>query len=78
MSPYWITFTDKPAGCIEAKSKAEALELAKTLGQPEFAQELPYPGNPRLNKATDCPSFCYSPAACAGKSCCPKRPSCVD
>jgi hypothetical protein len=47
------------------------------------AQSLPYPANPRINRVVwprsgACPSFCYSPTTCAGRTSCPKSHSCVD
>lgn len=78
MSAYWIKFSDRVPGCIEGSSVDEVLEKAKEFGVPIGAERLPYPASPRLGAGTDCPSFCYSPSSCAGRSCCPKGPSCVD
>lgn len=47
------------------------------------AETLPYPANPRINRAAwprsgVCPSFCFTPSVCAGRGSCPRRISCVD
>lgn len=71
----------------EITAFVNALEATKGRKLSSWAM-LPYPANPRLNPEDHftsdgrnigpCPSFCYSPKTCRGKSCCPKAPSCVD
>lgn len=44
---------------------------------------LPYPARPRLYQITlskfgPCPSFCYSPEKCKGRSACPKSYACSE
>ncbi len=78
MIPYWVTFTDRSPGCIEAAGRAEALEKGMAFGNAIEAKILPYPANPRLGETSCCPSFCFQPSGCAGRSCCPRNISCVD
>lgn len=60
--------------------------------QIEAIDELPYPAAPRWNfyehqfvnakgertSKERCPSFCYDPEGCKGRTSCPKNPSCVE
>jgi hypothetical protein len=89
MPAYWVTFKDRPAGCVEAQDETSALVAARiaTRNNPVKAEILPYPANPRLVKKeyTDpkghkynCPSFCYKPEQCKGRTCCPQRYSCTE
>ena len=78
MSAYWVNFSDREAGCIEAESPLEAKQAGDKLGSVTTIERLPYPANPRLGTRTDCPSFCYEPRKCAGSTSCPQWPSCVE
>ena len=78
MNPYWIYFRDRVPGCVEAPTDADAMIAAKEFGEPIQAFLLPYPASPRLGEKTDCPSFCFQPGQCKGKSCCPRNISCVE
>lgn len=79
LSPYWATFEGKPAGCVEAYSKAEAQSQAEAVGKVRTLDCLPYPAEPRISEAkSDCPPFCYSPAQCKGRTACPKDYACSE
>jgi len=86
---YWITFKGRGSACVEAAGVEAAKAVAAKLTDAEVvdAKLLPYPAEPRLNKHqhefTDgrkrvCPSFCYSPRECAGRSSCPQRYACSE
>lgn len=67
------------------KVKADMLRLATEIKGVEATKIecLPYPAEPRLNPQKHenhgvCPSFCFSPRACAGRGACPKSYSCVE
>jgi hypothetical protein len=73
MRYYWIQFSDRKRGCIDAENETEALELAAKHGEgPEIVGTLPYPGEPRLEKRSRCPSFCLHPDQCVGRGSCPR------
>lgn len=82
---YWITGGTK-GGCVEAQDEAHAIEIARAHGCEGdlVARRLPYPATPRLGPwwitpgLGPTPAFCWAPSECAGRSACPKRPSCVD
>ena len=83
MNPFWLTFTNYKSGCIEAANEDEAKLLAATFGEVKTCAILPYPADPRLHKHVDpkfgvCPSFCWTPASCAGRTACPRNPSCTE
>lgn len=84
MPAYWLTFNDQSSGCVEADTAAEALQIAQRLGKTSVdCQILPYPADPRLHKQADekygpCPSFCWTPKACAGRTSCPKSYACSE
>lgn len=73
---YWVTFAKRSSGCIEAKDLDEARARARAFDVPVKLEPLPYPANPRLDVRSDCPSFCYDPGNCKGRTACPKNPSC--
>lgn len=76
-APYWVTFSDRAAICIETETRKQCEEKAKELGAVISIHHLPYPASPRLDP-TDCPDFCYSPRECAGRSSCPKSYACSE
>ncbi len=85
MQSWWLTFSGHPPGCVEAPTEAEAGAVAApaTGHRPVSVRRLPYPAYPRINMHEDpatgvCPSFCRQPEECAGRSACPRRPSCID
>lgn len=73
---YWVTYTNRGPGCVQGPSEPEARLIAATYGVVATIERLPYPAKPLLNEPESIP-FCYSPSTCAGRTCCPKRPSCV-
>ena len=85
MTPFWIKFETGAPGCVEAQTLDEAKAIAEQItGRKATGGDcLPYPASPRLNTHSygghgPCPSFCYTPAECAGRSSCPKRRACDD
>lgn len=83
MTPFWLTFTNRVSGCVEAPTKDEARTIGSTFGDVASCDELPYPANPRLNTHVDpkfgeCPSFCWTPTACVGRRSCPASHSCTE
>lgn len=82
--PWWVTAEGKGSGCVEALNETEARAIgAEKLGAPVTeCQQLPYPASPRLHIEPGhygvCPSFCYQPSRCEGRSCCPQSISCVE
>ena len=80
MTPYWVTFKQGPAACVEAKSEEEAMRIGTEASGREAAKAmtLPYPAGPRLGIKSDCPSFCWTPYECVGRTCCPKNRACDD
>lgn len=87
MVVYWVTFTDHHPGCIELpepdKLRAQHVAEFVTGSKVALVAPLPYPACPRMFRISHpkygpCPSFCYTPTKCAGRSSCPKQISCVD
>ncbi len=83
MHAYWMTFEKRGPGCVEAENVDDARAIATDLGYtPVSCNIIPYPADPRINKYSDerlgiCPSFCYRPNKCKGKTACPNMPSCT-
>lgn len=85
VSPYWLIFENGGRGCVEALTEADAREIgARLVGSPATGCErLPYPADPRLthhehSAGVVCPSFCYAPHQCKGRTSCPQRISCTE
>ncbi len=85
MQDFWITFMTGAPGCVTAENAEAAKEEAKRITGRVVATwyTLPYPAEPRLNKVEIkgygvCPSFCFAPEKCKGRTSCPQRHSCVD
>lgn len=80
MVPYWIQLHKLHNVCVEAASKIEACQTAEreTGGTAVHCDTLPYPAEPRVGPRTDCPSFCYSPEQCKGRTACPRNYSCTE
>lgn len=78
--PWWVDFEGREGACVEAPSAERAKEIAGTLIQNDVTavRRLPYPANPRIGTATDCPSFCTRGKRCAGHTACPERYSCSE
>ena len=79
MTAYWVRFSDghKP-GCVEADSEAQAGITAAAFGAVKDTRCLPHPAEPRLNRESDCPSFCYKPEQCVGRTACPQSYACTE
>jgi hypothetical protein len=78
MNAYWML---PMAVCVEAKTPAEAKKKLEEAGWEEKATDakpLPYPADPRVGEQSQCPSFCWQPNSCAGKSSCPRNVSCSE
>lgn len=77
---YWLTFEDGSKACCQGDTPEDATQIAENLtGNAVIsAKVLPYPANPIIWQNRDIPAFCYNPDACAGKTCCPNHPCCVD
>lgn len=80
MTAYWVKFEGRSPACVEASSHEEAMRIGSEHGGAKAisAVSLPYPALPRLGPKGDCPSFCYRPEQCAGRSCCPQDYSCTE
>lgn len=85
MRSYWVTYNGTQTGCIEATDEKAAAALTKEITgfDATSVKDLPYPANPRLNKYEHpsygvCPSFCFAPATCCGRTSCPQSYSCVE
>jgi hypothetical protein len=80
MTPYWLSFSDGTHGCCEGATLAAAITKAEDLTGKIVSggKRLPYPAGPVIWQQSTCPSFCYDPARCAGKSSCPKDYACND
>lgn len=80
--PYWVVFEDGDKGCVEL---GIATGIPKNLTEIAFQKKvksidhIPYPAQPRLGPVkSDCPSFCFTPEQCVGRSSCPRRYACND
>ena len=77
MAFFWVNFSDRKSGTIEGATRVDALDLARAFGQVVELEILPYPSEPRLDVRSECPSFCYRPNQCKGRTACPTAPSCT-
>ena len=84
MGAFWIEFKARPPMCHgTAADEGEALAAAAALGDVVRCRRLPYPASPRIDADRNnfsregCPSFCYRPGRCVGRSACPNDPSCT-
>ncbi len=78
MNSYWVQFKERRALCGDAESVEAAMRGAAAIGTVVSARVLPYPASPRFNNLVNCPSFCYSPETCQGRSSCPKNHVCSE
>ena len=79
MSFFWVEFSDRPAGTVEAGSAQEAKEIGGEFGVVKRFDTLPYPARPVLHQVVStCPPFCYTPNECKGRTCCWKDYSCSE
>lgn len=74
MKPFWML---PMKVCVEAENPIEAANILKPAVATEI-KELPYPADPRVGPQSDCPSFCWQPNACAGRSSCPRQYACSE
>jgi hypothetical protein len=80
MTPYWLTFTDGTSACCEGKTLVQSIVKAEDITGKVVARgaHIPYPAVPRVGEQSECPSFCYNPQRCLGKSSCPMDHSCTE
>lgn len=86
VQPYWVEFEKSGSKCVDACTEQHAMRLGEELSglTAVTAVRLPYPAEPRLTKHVyesfggHCPSFCYSPHSCKGRSSCPQSYSCTE
>ena len=80
-SPFWATFEDGSAACVEGETQELAIASGEAAKGKKVAKidQLPYPATPRISaEKSDCPSFCYTPRTCAGRGSCPKYYACSE
>jgi len=85
MNAFWVKFSDRNPGCVEADSLEEAMKIAavKTGCHPVGGDRLPYPAHPRINQHDypdfgPIPSFCFRPEECKGRGACPQSYACTE
>lgn len=80
---WWVTFENGKAACYEGTLE-EVTARAATDGDVRTIKSLPYPADPRTEPKAQygangaCPSFCYTPAQCQGRTSCPKPYACSE
>ncbi len=76
---WWVTLKSGGSACYEG-TKDEVRKRIHVAGKGEISsiETLPYPADPRTEPHGPCPSFCYKPETCKGRTACPGRLSCVD
>src|SRR5690348_9837100 len=85
---YWVTFTNRGAGCITVSKDEDPIAVARELGDIKTINSLPYPARPVLRRRElvsekdkewgHCPEFCYTPEQCKGRTACPKNYACSE
>lgn len=79
MAFFWVEFSDRPAGTIEASTGPEAKEIGGKFGAVTHSTRLPYPARPVLHQVVStCPPFCFTPNECKGHTCCLKNYACSE
>lgn len=94
MQGFWIKFTDGSSGYCEGQNAYDAVKIAEKLtgktatydGENPYKPELktlPYPASPVIWQldhpiSGKCPTFCFRPNQCAGKTSCPQNHSCTE
>lgn len=92
MKSFWLTFTDGSEACCEGQNEYDAKIIAekftgKTVAGGKYrdiaAKELPYPATPVIWQFDHpvngmCPTFCFRPKQCAGRSACPQNRACTE
>jgi len=80
---WWVTFENGKAACYEGAHADVTVRAAKD-GTVRTIKPLPYPAEPRTEPKEvhgeygPCPSFCYRPRECQGRTSCPQSHSCCD
>ncbi len=76
---WWVSFATRGPACVLAVDELSAGDIAAELTKCVVTkiQRLPYKATPVLNGSPDY-AFCWKPNECAGRSSCPRRPSCTD
>lgn len=83
---WWVTFTNGTAKCFEGDPD-DVESRATAVGPVAQIRCLPYPAEPRVgpprttrhgDEDVACPSFCYSPRTCQGRTACPKNYACCE
>jgi hypothetical protein len=75
---YWVTFEDRAPGSVEINKGENPRTVAAAFGTVKTVDPLPYPARPELRNVSGCPPFCYTPAQCKGRTCCPKSYACSE
>ncbi len=80
MSYYYVRLSDGTNVSVTTGTKEEALSIATeaTGKESKSADLLPYPSGKQVGPVMNCPSFCYTPEQCKGRSCCPKSYACSE
>jgi hypothetical protein len=75
---WWVTFANGvKARCFEGEPD-DVESRAKEIGAVRTIRSLPYPAEPRDQPNGPCPSFCYTPSSCQGRTSCPKNYACSE
>lgn len=77
MGIWWVTFDSGKSACYEGTREEVELRTAQS-GTVKSIDCLPYPAEPRTDPKGDCPSFCYTPERCKGRTSCPKNYACSE
>lgn len=84
MAAFWLKPEEGKSVCVEAGNADAAITFfynSTGIGTVR-CNVLPYPAEPRFNRAQhpwgETPSFCYTPEKCKGNTSCPGRRSCTE
>lgn len=85
MKNFWVTYKDGTTGSCQGMNDYDAKAIAEKIKEKEVESlyTLPYPAMPVIWKFDhpvhgECPSFCYTPELCVGKSSCPHQRACSE
>jgi hypothetical protein len=92
MKTFYLTFTDGSKDSCQGESEYHAKLIAekfsgKTVAGGKYAdiaaKSLPYPAEGCIWRFDDpvsgkCPTFCYDPKRCAGRTSCPQNYACTE
>jgi hypothetical protein len=76
MSAWWVELEGR-AICLEGDGD-EVKTRAEAMGKVLRISCLPYPAEPRVAPSSNCPSFCWRPQECKGKTSCPRPYACSE